>query len=92
MSKINLYDYDKIRNINEPRVLELVAEYLEDNPNICTCWDCVLDIIAITLNNIPPHYQANEDDMVEAINKVSDDEILMQIQIAAERVAKFPHH
>lgn len=92
MSKINLYDIDKIRNINETRVWNLISYFLEEHPNVCSCRDCVLDILAITLNIIPQHYQANEDDLVEAIKKVSDDDILVQMSIAAEKVNKFPHH
>lgn len=92
MSKINLYDIDKLRNINEIRVWDLIAEFLEQHPQLCNCRDCVMDMLAITLNTIPPHYQANEDDLVEAIKKVPDDEILMQMSIAAERVSKHPHH
>jgi competence protein ComFB len=92
MTIINFYDIDKLRNVNEKRVWELLPDFLNANEGICTCRDCIMDMVAITLNAIPPHYQANAEDLTEAIKKVSDDDILLQLSIAAERVKKHPHH
>ncbi|MGA1861957.1 late competence development ComFB family protein [Deferribacter thermophilus] len=91
MSKINIYDIDKIKNINEKRVWDLLVTFYEQNEEYCTCRDCILDVAAITLNSIPPHYQVS-DDLTHAIDKISDDEILKVIEEAAKRVSKFPHH
>ncbi|BAI81421.1 conserved hypothetical protein [Deferribacter desulfuricans SSM1] len=91
MSKINIYDIDKIKNINEKRVWELLINFYEEHPEFCTCRDCVLDVAAITLNTIPPHYQVS-DDISTAIKKISDEEILKVILEAAIRVSKYPHH
>lgn len=92
MSKINLYDIERLKNVNEQRVWDLLAEYVSQDSNLCTCSICIMDIAAITLNNIPPHYQAFEDTVDEAVNKTSDDDIIEQIMIAVEKVKKFPHH
>ncbi|MBZ4643288.1 MAG: competence protein ComFB [Deferribacteres bacterium] len=92
MPIINIYDYDKIHNINEKRVWEILIQLIENDESICTCRDCILDLVAITLNNIPPHYQVNEEDFSEAYRKVSDEAILMQLINAAEIVKKNPHH
>ena len=91
MAKINIYDIEKIKNINEKRVWELIVVFYENNPQYCTCRDCVLDVAAITLNSIPPHYQVSEDP-TRAMEKVSDEEILEAIKKAADRVKEHPHH
>lgn len=92
MSKINLYDIDTLRNINEVRVWNLAQQFYKENTKFCSCRDCILDTIAITLNNITPHYQISEDDYSEAENKVSDKEILDSMEKAAIKVNKNPHH
>lgn len=92
MAKINIYDYEKIHNINEKRVWNLLIKLVEEDSTICTCRDCILDIVAITLNNIPPHYQINEENYSEAYKKISEEEIYEQLQIAAKIVKTHPHH
>lgn len=92
MAKINIYDYEKIHNINEKRVWNLLIKLVEEDDTICTCRDCILDIVAITLNNIPPHYQINEENYSEAYKKISEEEIYEQLQIAAKIVKTHPHH
>jgi competence protein ComFB len=92
MAKINIYDYEKIHNINEKRVWNLLIKLVEEDNTICTCRDCILDIVAITLNNIPPHYQINEENYSEAYKKISEQEIYEQLLIAAKIVKTYPHH
>ncbi len=92
MTIINFYDIDKLRNVNEKRVWDLLPDFLTANEGICNCRDCVMDMVAITLNSIPPHYQANAEDLTVAKQKVSDDDILLQLSIAAEKVKRHPHH
>ncbi len=92
MSKINLYDIDMLRNINEIRVWELAQIFFQKHSEYCTCRECILDTVAITLNRIRPHYQISEDDYSEAKNKVADEEILETLKLAADKVKKHPHH
>jgi competence protein ComFB len=55
------YDFDLI--VNEVRTL--VVDELEKqlsasgNKDICTCQDCVLDMVAYTLNHLKPHYRSS---------------------------------
>ncbi|KAA0257712.1 competence protein ComFB [Deferribacter autotrophicus] len=91
MAKINIYDVEKIKNINEKRVWDLLVQFYETHSEYCTCRDCILDVVSITLNTIPPHYQVS-DDPAPAIKKISDEDILKTIKEAADRVAKYPHH
>jgi competence protein ComFB len=92
MAKINIYDYEKIHNINEKRVWNLLAKLIENDDTVCTCRDCILDIVAITLNNIPPHYQINEEDYSEAYKKINEEGIIEQLIIATRIVKTNPHH
>jgi len=92
MSKINFYDIDDIRNINEKRVWDLLSEFLKDNVEYCTCRDCVLDYAVITLNNIKPHYQVTDERLENIAKKTSNDEILAEILKAAKIVKNNPHH
>lgn len=92
MSKINQYDIDQLKNVNEKRVWDLLADYLDRDESVCSCSICVLDIAAIVLNSIQPHYQTYEESINEAIKKVSDELIIEKIRFAVQKVKKYPHH
>lgn len=93
MSKINFYEIDNIRNINEKRVWDLLSQYLEVHNEVCDCRDCVLDIAVIVLNNIKPHYQVTDENIkTRPYEKVSDEEIYAEIEKAVKIVNKSPHH
>jgi competence protein ComFB len=79
--------------MNEKRVWSMLSEYIDNNDmtGVCLCPICIVDIAAITLNSIPPHYQTEENLMV-AVEKVSDVEIYKQIKKAISIVALRPHH
>ena len=75
MSKINFYEIDNIRNINEKRVWDLLSKYLDSHTDICDCRDCILDIAVIVLNNIKPHYQVTDENIKNrSYEKVSNRE------------------
>ncbi|WP_022851166.1 late competence development ComFB family protein [Limisalsivibrio acetivorans] len=92
MSKINYYDVEAIRNINEKRVWDMLPFFLERNPHLCTCGNCVLDIVAIALNNLKPVYQVYEESVDLARDKVSDEEIYRQLTNGARIVHENPRH
>jgi competence protein ComFB len=93
MSKINFYEIDNIRNINEKRVWDLLSQYLDSHTDICDCRDCILDIAVIVLNNIKPHYQVTDENIKNRpYEKVSDKEIYIEIEKAVKIVNKTPHH
>lgn len=92
MTKINMYDIEKIRNLNEKRVWMLIPEYLQRNENICGCTMCILDIAALALNSLLPCYQVNEHSVDKAREKVSDEDIYRAIKLAADQVNASPHH
>ncbi|MDY6821832.1 MAG: late competence development ComFB family protein [Deferribacterota bacterium] len=93
MSKINFYDLDNIRNVNENRVWRLLSGYIDEHNDVCSCRDCILDIACITLNNIKPHYQVTDEKIEKrSYEKVTDEEILEEINKAVKIVQKNPHH
>lgn len=94
MASLDVYHYmDDLKNVNEKRVWAMLADYLDKNdaPSICCCPICLVDIAAITLNNIPAHYQTEENFAI-AIEKVSDVEIYKQLKKAVDLVSARPHH
>jgi competence protein ComFB len=50
------YDLELIRNRSERIVHEAVESLLEEGPALCTCPECVLDLVAWTLNHVTPQY------------------------------------
>lgn len=92
MAKINYYDVESLRNINEKRVLDMLPFFLERNAQVCACGNCALDIAAITLNNIKPCYQVSEESIEKARKKVTDEEVYRQMTAAARLVDLNPRH
>jgi len=92
MLKINQYDIELLKNVNEQRAWEIFPIFLEHNPDVCTCSSCILDTMAITLNSLPTCYQTNEHNVNAARNKVSDEEIYRKMKEASLVVKKRPRH
>lgn len=91
---MNFHHYmDSLKNVNEKRVWDMIGEYTEDydTSGICLCWICITDIAAITLNNIPPCYQT-EENLDAAREKITDAEIFRQLKRAIKMVSERPHH
>lgn len=87
-------------NYTETAVLELLDDvlekYKEKHPDICYCTRCREDVMAIALNNIPPHYVVTETGKV--LKQVSFErlggkaQVITQIIKAMEIVSKNPRH
>lgn len=94
MAKLNIHDIDVLRNVNESRVWDIFSEYVEHSgdTDICTCSICVLDVVAITLNSIPSHYQTIGASLDEARDKVPDKLIIRAVASAVTKVKENPHH
>jgi competence protein ComFB len=91
---LDIHHYiDDLKNTNEKRVWLMLSEFIEknDDPDLCLCPICVIDMAAITLNNVPAHYQT-EENISDAQARVSDEEIYTQLKKAVELVSKRPHH
>lgn len=50
-----------LKNYMEDVVEHILLSMLKSFPDICTCEQCMLDIKAITLNNLKPHYVVTQE-------------------------------
>ena len=83
----------KLKNIHVDRVLRAVEAYIRGGRAHCSCQECFLDILAMTLNRVPPRYVVNETlmDLHEARHtQLSDEAIAGHLEVAAQRVALRP--
>jgi len=90
-----LYRLDAVVNENKNIVIELLQHILATDKTICRCEHCILDIIAITLNDLPPRYRVgligtidfDVDAETQYLEKVQDG-----LYHAIMRVTENPHH
>ncbi len=83
-------------NENVEGVVNCLKRYCERNSDldVCVCEECLMDIIAIALNNLKPRYRLicrhmhKDRDTVKKTNA----EIEEAIENALEFVKKHPHH
>ncbi|RCK78865.1 MAG: hypothetical protein OZSIB_1015 [Candidatus Ozemobacter sibiricus] len=88
----------EIQMINkmESVVKSVVENYLHDHPDICSCERCTLDMIALTLNALPPRYVVTT--LGEVVTSVdlqgiqSTADIMMALMRSIEIVKKKPRH
>ena len=95
MSFKEKYPVDGLINENEERVFKVIDKILAEGEDLCTCQDCMMDVAAIALNNLPPNYRVF---LMRPIHR--DSEIvqghLQKVEEAVRRaldiVKKRPHH
>lgn len=88
----------EIQMINkmESVVKSIVERYLQDHPELCACDRCRLDMIALTLNSLPPRYAVTTlgevftDVNLQGIQSTAD--IMMALMRSIEIVKKKPRH
>ncbi|MGI6036997.1 MAG: late competence development ComFB family protein [Limnochordia bacterium] len=80
----------------EQVVIREVEKHLENNPNICDCPQCKADIIALTLQNLPPRYSTTPQGevwlKVELQNTQTRMDIFKAMVGAIEKVQTHPRH
>jgi len=80
----------------EITVDRILPNLLKAFNNLCTCEKCILDIKAIALNNLPPHYVVT--DKGELYSKISEMDIQYETDVmkalidAIAKVSKNPRH
>ena len=83
------------QNIMEDLVEE-VYEDMKDQLNCCTCAQCHADIVAYTLNQLPPQYAVSQAGVnitkVRNLRRQHLADITYAMVKGAEIVAKFPRH
>lgn len=90
-------DLTRLINEAENLVIEELENQLNENENssICACEDCILDMIALTLNNLQPAYRSSYTGLVYAQELQSDknkDLYKKEVKKAIEKVKKNPSH
>ncbi|NLP18609.1 MAG: late competence development ComFB family protein [Firmicutes bacterium] len=86
----------ELRNYMEEVVRRALDRFLKDNPGICDCVKCRMDMAALALNELPPRYVVTDRGQVFA--KVSqlecqfEADVLMAIMRAVEKVVDNPRH
>ena len=86
------YTEDAVRRM----LPDVLKDYLKKNPQVCTCDICRDDIMALALNQLPPHYVASEEGTI--YTKVGFDQIGGKAQVVAaitraiEQVSSKPRH
>ncbi len=97
MSLKESYNFENLINETERIVLEQMEHQLEDEraDEICKCEDCVLDMTALALNSLKPHYRVSLIGTVYAQNLDNSDyakEVELAVSKAIEKIASNPSH
>jgi len=85
-----------LHNYTETVVREVLNEILVKREDLCKCQKCRLDIMAIALNHLPPHYYVS--DRGEVFSKLQASYVETRAMVTAEitkaimQVEKQPHH
>lgn len=82
-------------NVMEKVVKDVLVQYKDELHLTCKCERCMDDVLAITLNKLPPRYIVNEEHgpyirALHEADKHGSMQILMAVARAATIVAKSP--
>jgi len=89
------YNLESIGNRSEQIVREAVGRLVEEGAAMCTCEECVLDLVAWTLNHVTPQYYTsllaplNPDPARERKVRV---EVDLAIASGLKKLKAHPHH
>jgi competence protein ComFB len=95
MKLSDTYDLESIGNRSEQIVYEAIVELVEEGTALCTCQECVLDLVAWTLNHVTPQYYTslltplNPDPARERKVRV---EVDLAIASGLKKLKAHPHH
>ncbi|MDR0494490.1 MAG: late competence development ComFB family protein [Treponema sp.] len=97
MSFIDSYNFELLKNEAEQMVLsELEKQLQAQNPDLCRCNECIVDMAAIALNMVKPLYRFSllgTQYAAQAINEQSYAENLRTaVSQAIEKVKSNPSH
>jgi competence protein ComFB len=93
----NRYDFSILVNETEHMVIDELERALDDavEKNICTCEDCVLDMAALALNILKPHYRVSLLGAMYAHGAIDPkyyEEVTRAVNAAIEKVRRNPAH
>jgi competence protein ComFB len=89
------YNLDTIGNRSQEIVYEAVERLAAEGTEMCPCEECVMDLVAWTLNHVTPRYYTsllsplNPDPLQEKKVRV---EVELAIASGLKRLRAHPHH
>ena len=91
------YNFENLVNETERIVLDQMEIQLQEESaaDICKCQDCVLDMAALALNSLKPHYRVSLIGTVYA-HTIDEgeyaDEVKMVVRSAISKISENPSH
>jgi len=89
------YDLESIGNRSEQIVWEAIQRLVDEGTAMCTCEECVLDLVAWTLNHVTPQYYTS---LLSPLNPdpARDRKIRVEVDLAIasglKKLKAHPHH
>ncbi len=89
------YNLETVGNRSEELVYETIERLIDEGADMCTCEECVLDLVAWTLNHVTPRYYTSllspltPDPALERKVRV---EIDLAIASGLKKLKEHPHH
>jgi competence protein ComFB len=59
MAITDRYDFHSLSNEAEELVTQEIERQIPENPELCTCSECILDVAAYALNRVRPRYRVS---------------------------------
>ncbi len=89
------YDFSLFVNESENIVIQELEKQLNEpeNKDVCRCQDCILDILALSLNNIKPAYRSSFKGIIYSQALKNNDELFKnEVARAIQKVKRNPSH
>jgi competence protein ComFB len=89
------YHLDRIRNRSAEMIHEAVERLFAEQPQVCRCEECALDLVAYALNRVTPRYSTS---LLEPLapDPALERRIRLEIDLAlaagVKRLKEHPHH
>jgi competence protein ComFB len=89
------YNLDNLGNRSQELVFESIARLIDSRSDMCTCDECVTDLVAWTLNHVTPRYYTS---LLAPLNPDPGRERQLRVQIdlalaaGLKKLKEHPHH
>jgi competence protein ComFB len=93
MAFIDEYDFEHLKNEAENLVIKELGHQLEEyKDTICRCNDCIVDMAAISLNNVKPLYRVSLLGTLYTANAMEEKAYAKKIREAVSNAIKKVHN
>ena len=89
------YNLDNLGNRSQELVFQSIARLIDSGSDMCTCDECVTDLVAWTLNHVTPRYYTS---LLAPLNPDPGQERQLRVQIdlalaaGLKKLKEHPHH